>query len=346
MDKIEKISKLSLQIQFSATAVASSLVLIFVPNFETISFTAFLFGFLFPIKMAIYGTIIMTLTWEIVASMIFGFSGIIFPFKIIAWIIIMLLGVLGRRLKIKHPGEFAFFGVISAIIFDLIVSISNVLIFINDSLSFITAFVSFLIIGLVFTISHFTFNFVIFSLMPKVFKVIVPLIIDNYGELCLINEKYFEGVNDDPEENYKNILFGIGKFRFSIYMISSLLLIFLLIFTGVSYYENVNERETENIKEISLSISISYSDLRVNDTFELIIYNNYSALNILEEVSILNYTNQFGIPYIQAINNVWENLNISNHYWIFYLNDLKIDRGVSLLYFNDGDIFLCSYENY
>ena len=345
MDKIEKISKLSLQIQFSATAVASSLVLIFVPNFETISFTAFLFGFLFPIKMAIYGTIIMTLTWEIVASMIFGFSGIIFPFKIIAWIIIMLLGMLGRKIKIKHPSEFAFFGVISAMVFDLIVSISNVLIFINDSLSFITAFVSFLIIGLVFTISHFTFNFVIFSLMPKVFKVIVPLIIDNYGELCLINEEYFEGVNNDSEENYKNILFGIGKFRFSIYMMSTFIIIFLLIFTGVSYYENIDEREIEDVKEISLSISISYSDMRVNDSFELIVYNNYSALSILEEISILNYTNQFGIPYIQAINNVWENLNISNYYWIFYLNGIKIDRGVSLIFFNDGDIFLCSYEN-
>ena len=75
---MQKVNAFALRIQIAAAAIASSLILIYIPNIETITITMFLAGFLFDKKYAISIVIITAFGWELFVSMIFGFSGIIF----------------------------------------------------------------------------------------------------------------------------------------------------------------------------------------------------------------------------------------------------------------------------
>ena len=95
-EQLVETQNIALRVQIAAAAIASSFLLILVPNVETISLTAFFVGFLFPASFAISIVLTMVFGWEIFASIVFSFSGPTFFFKLVGWILIMLLGVFAQ----------------------------------------------------------------------------------------------------------------------------------------------------------------------------------------------------------------------------------------------------------
>lgn len=87
---------------FSAAAVASSTVLLFIPNLETISLFLFLVGYRYG-KATGTMTVLTTVTiFEMFASQVYGTGGIIpFLFKFPPYFLIMLTGVYFHTLKIQ-----------------------------------------------------------------------------------------------------------------------------------------------------------------------------------------------------------------------------------------------------
>ncbi len=158
---------------FSALAVATSSILIFLPNVETITYTVFLSGFVLGKRLGALTGLTTAISWEIVASMMMGgFSGIIFPFKIVFWI---GTGVLGSStadlLKPTRSLEFSIIGASLGLLYDLWVTIGVALLFLSSG-SFIPVFLSRFFLGIPFTISHVAGNFAIFSTMPHVIRAI------------------------------------------------------------------------------------------------------------------------------------------------------------------------------
>ncbi|MHA2275735.1 MAG: hypothetical protein ACXAC2_08220, partial [Candidatus Kariarchaeaceae archaeon] len=74
-DELRDLSKFALRIQLAATGISTSFILLFVPNVETITILAFLFGFLFPMTYALSITITMVIGWELLLTMVLSFSG-------------------------------------------------------------------------------------------------------------------------------------------------------------------------------------------------------------------------------------------------------------------------------
>ena len=69
-----------------------------------------------------------------------------------------------------------------------------------------------------------------------------------------------------------------------------------------------------------------------------------SVFDILLEVSAVNFTYYGSLVFINAINNVWGHINISNYYWIYYVNGIRGSVAANTLYVENNDIILWSYE--
>jgi hypothetical protein len=91
---------------FSAAAVASSTILLFIPNLETISLFIFLVGYRYG-KATGTMTVLTTVTiYEMFASQVYGTGGIIpFLLKFPPYFLIMLTGVYFHTLKIKSDSR-------------------------------------------------------------------------------------------------------------------------------------------------------------------------------------------------------------------------------------------------
>ena len=159
---------------FSAAGIASSLVLIFLPNIETITYTAFLIGFLHGKKNGIFGGLTIAIGWEVVASMVMGgFSGLVFPFKLTFWIFTGFLGGLlnNNKFRLSSPLEFSAVGAFLGLTFDLWVTVGIALMFVNQG-AFWSILISKIIFGAPFTVAHVIGNTILFSSMPMVIRAI------------------------------------------------------------------------------------------------------------------------------------------------------------------------------
>ncbi|MHA2503429.1 MAG: hypothetical protein ACXAE3_11215 [Candidatus Kariarchaeaceae archaeon] len=331
---------LSLRVQLAATAVASSFALVFVPNVETISLMAFLFGFLFSLRFAVVSTSMMVVTWEVVLSLVLGFSGITFPFKLIGWIIVTLLGRLARSLRIRYFYEFAIFGAISALIWDLIVTVSLPLFFLGSEEAFIPLLLTSLIFGIVFTISHTVANSILFSMIPVIMRTVLPLIEDAYSWLLELPAAYFNYLEEfkGNEGNFdRQAIIRFSQKRFVSYIVVSLLIVILLS-TGV--YLFVNDRPV-NDGAIAVELHIVYNGAAPDETFDLDIPGNWTLLQLLESVSTVDYTLQYGPPYVIGINGYMESL--PDDYWIFRIDGVGINMDVNSTYLEEGNLIEAVY---
>jgi len=343
MNADTSVSHLSLQIQLAATAIATSLILIFVPNVETISFTAFLVGFLFPFQFAVVTILTMTVTWELLASMIFAFSGFTFPFKLLAWLLIGMLGVFARRIKAKYFYEFLIFGAISAILFDLIVTIPSAFLFVQDQTAFLTVLISNLIIGLVFTISHTLSNAFLFAVIPFMMKTLLPLLDDNYPELVQISQDQFTYLNSITTEQRSWDIMFLDKKRLISYTVVLLLIILLI---GSGLYLSISNHQPQTDGDRQITLSISYGGLMPTDNYTLQLHTKKTTFQILNDVAVINYTIQSGgEPYVLAINNVWEGQNRTGYFWLYFINGNFANLGANSSYPVDGDTILWAYRH-
>jgi hypothetical protein len=317
----------ALRIQLAAAGMGSSFLLIFVPNVETISFTVFLVGFLFSTRYALSVSLTTILGWEILASMIFGFSGITFLFKIIAWIIITMMGVAARTLKVQRPYEFAILGALAALTYDLLVTIPYALFFVEDEASFWSVFLTSFILGTYFTVLHTAGNTLLFATIPKLVDTIFPLLQYRFSSILRLDSQHFR-----PRRS-----------MLLVFVIASILVISLLGY-GFSQYDN-ETAPPEELDTITITISFDYADLMPFEEFILNVSNQDSVLAIMEKVVVVNYTLEFkNQPYIEAINGIWNMVNISTFNWIFYVNGARSDRGASIKYVQHQDLITWVYE--
>lgn len=323
-----EIQNLSLRVQLAAAAIGSSLLLIFIPNVETITFTAFLVGFLFSTRFALSITFTMVIGWEIFASIIFAFSGITFFFKLLAWFIITLIGAGARKMNVKKAYEFAILGTVSALIFDFLVTIPYALFFVNDRNNFLSVFIATLTIGIYFTIFHIIGNTVLFSMIPKLIDTLYPILENRYATITQIDKSYF---NVKTRPLLAMLLVGI--------LVTSII--------GIALISYNNQTQTDiNPNIIIITIEFDYANLRDFEDFTLNISSDDSVFIIMKKVVNINYTTKWGLPYIQAINGVGlgKNQSLSGFNWIHYVNGIYANRGASINYVSNSDVILWRYE--
>ncbi|OLS28999.1 MAG: hypothetical protein HeimC2_01940 [Candidatus Heimdallarchaeota archaeon LC_2] len=330
-EDLKDLTKFALRIQLAAAGIASSFLLLFVPNVETITFLAFFVGFVFPLSYALTVTITMVIGWEFLLTMIISFSGITFFFKLIAWIIITILGSFARKIKITRPYEFGIFGFISSLIFDIIVTISIPLIFITDEGGFTSVLIAAFIFGIPFTIAHVISNSTLFSFFPKLLHSILPVLESKFSQLNQIKTNYFE-------RQKRHILVLI------------LLTILFVSGLGIASYEYWQRNyNAEDIGEITLNVSISYDNFIPDEYYRINVTGKMSILTITQMVALVNVTFDSGLPYIEAINDVWEKQELGNHFWVYYIDGrfATFHVGVSLnvAEVKDNSTILWNYES-
>ncbi|MCE7736545.1 MAG: DUF4430 domain-containing protein [Candidatus Heimdallarchaeota archaeon] len=330
-DELKSLTKFALRIQLAATGIATSFILLFVPNVETITILSFLFGFLFPTVYALSITLTMIIGWELLLTMVISFSGITFFFKLVAWCLITLLGSFARKIKITNAYEFGFFGFLSALLFDFIVTLSIPLVFITDEGNFTNVLIAALVFGIPFTISHVISNSLLFSFFPKITKGILPILNARFSHILKIRRNHFEN----------------GK-RFGLAMFVVFLLMFAVLGIGTYRFVDDMNSDGENIL-ITIQLHISYGDVMPDNHFEFDVNTSLSVLEVTQSKVNLSVKYFYGLPYVEAINGVKENNDLSNHFWIFYIDNVKslTHAGTSLSNINviNGSVILWNYES-
>lgn len=180
--------EVSFVIQFSAVTVAVTALLIGIPSVEIISLSIFFAGFIFRFRFSVKLLLAITLSWEVVATMVFGFSGYIFPFKILGWFVVLFLGRASRSLNLEKAWEFAIMGGFSALVWDLVVLLALPLT-LGNSENFVPLLFSSFVFGIPFTVIHVVSNTYLFSLIPVITKSLVPHLSEGYPELLLEGAK-------------------------------------------------------------------------------------------------------------------------------------------------------------
>ena len=166
----------SIVVMYSAAAIGSSTALLFVTNLETITLLIFLVSFLYGMRTGFLMMLTTSFAFELFASMVYGFSGLMFVFKILAYLFIVLFAsalhpyiksviekdVNQYKLKKIILGlSFSFLGWFFTIVFDLVTSIPSYLILQNYDV-----FVLFFIAGIPFFIFHQLTNVILFFFVP------------------------------------------------------------------------------------------------------------------------------------------------------------------------------------
>jgi hypothetical protein len=164
--------KIALLAIFTALGVAMSTMFIYFPNIELMTLTLFIGGIVLGPLYGSFLAILSASLYEIIATLIVGPGYVIFPFKIIAFLLIVLVGALIRK---KIPEKLNFFwwftfGVIGGLLtlfFDLITNIGWIIL--SDNFNFI-GYISAIVIGLPITASKIAANTILFLFVPEIYN--------------------------------------------------------------------------------------------------------------------------------------------------------------------------------
>ncbi|MFX0093927.1 MAG: hypothetical protein ACFFBD_19465 [Candidatus Hodarchaeota archaeon] len=180
-----EIRLLAISVMFSALAVASSSVLVFIPNLETLTLIFFLVGYRYGMRAGSGVAIISTILYEFVASAVWGPSGLIFFFKFPPYLFVACLGgLLGQKRRIIEKNEaidenqegfadegepwsllFGIIGIFASLVYDLSTTVGFLVWTSELSLGSI---IFYMMTGLLFTVMHSATNFVMFLTIPQI----------------------------------------------------------------------------------------------------------------------------------------------------------------------------------
>ncbi len=187
-EKMAEVSEFALSIQFAAAAVATSTILIYIPNVETLTITAFLLGYLFHFRFG-YRTLLLTLVvWEFVATVAYSVSLISFPFKLIGWIFVFLLGTLSYQLRNKSRVEFMAIGALGTLVWDIILTLPTVIVLISTPNEAMAVFISSFVFGIPFTIVHVVANSLFFFFVPDLINRLYPNLVSKFPNVVRKHE--------------------------------------------------------------------------------------------------------------------------------------------------------------
>lgn len=164
--------KIALLAVFTALGVALSTMFIYFPNIELMSLTLFIGGIVLG---PLYGSILAILSaslYELIATIMIGPGYVIFPFKVIAFLLIVLVGALIRKKIPEKPNAiwWFIFGVIGGLLtifYDLITNVGWIIL--SDNFNFI-GYISAIVIGLPITASRVAANTVLFLFVPEIYN--------------------------------------------------------------------------------------------------------------------------------------------------------------------------------
>jgi orotate phosphoribosyltransferase len=176
--------KITMLAIFAALGVALATAFAYLPFFELMTFTLFIGGAVLGPLYSVFLAIISSSLYEIISTMLLGVGPIIFPFKIIAYVIIALSGAVFGRLQYKKPTYFwrFFMGVIGGLLtisYDLIVNVGWILLSIQGEETGFTfvAYFSALALGITITISRTATNVILFLFVPDILsRAIAPIL--------------------------------------------------------------------------------------------------------------------------------------------------------------------------
>lgn len=166
---------------FTALGPALSLSFIWFPYFELMTLTLFTGGLVLgPITGVILAVLSSTL-YEIIATLVLGPALTIYPFKILAYILIALTGsLIGKNLPEKPTFSWRFFtGIIGGLLtlfFDLVVNLGMIFFMDLQTISYFTT----LLVGLPVTALRVISNTVLFSFIPELVSRAVYPLLDKY----------------------------------------------------------------------------------------------------------------------------------------------------------------------
>lgn len=167
---------------YSAAAVGSSTALLFVTNLETITLFIFIVSFLYGMRTGFLMMLTTSFSFELFASLVYGFSGLTFAFKVLSYALIVLFAsvlhpyaqsiqesgkIQNRMNRIAVGLSFSVLGLIFTLVFDLVTAIPSYLILQNFE-----AFVLFFITGIPFFIFHQFTNVILFFFVPNYLNLI------------------------------------------------------------------------------------------------------------------------------------------------------------------------------
>jgi hypothetical protein len=164
--------KIALLAIFTALGIAMSTMFIYFPNIELMSLTLFIGGIVLGPLYGSFLAILSASLYEIIATLIVGPGYVIFPFKIIAFLLIVLVGALIRKKIPEKPNFFWWFtfGVIGGLLtlfFDLITNVGWIIL--SDNFNFI-GYISAIVIGLPITASKIAANTILFLFVPEIYN--------------------------------------------------------------------------------------------------------------------------------------------------------------------------------
>jgi len=177
--------KITMLAIFTALGVALATLFAYLPFFELMSLTLFIGGAILGPLYSVFLAILSSSLYEIISTTLLGVGAIIFPFKIIAYILIALSGALLGRILYKKPTYFwrFFMGVIGGLLtisYDLIVNFGWILLSVQagDEISFsFAAYFAAIITGIIITISRTATNIVLFIFVPDILnRAIIPIL--------------------------------------------------------------------------------------------------------------------------------------------------------------------------
>ncbi|MBK5113459.1 MAG: hypothetical protein JJE41_07500, partial [Candidatus Heimdallarchaeota archaeon] len=177
--------KITMLAIFAALGVALATMFAYLPFFELMTLTLFIGGAILGPLYSVFLAIISSSLYEIISTLLLSIGPIIFPFKIIAYILIALSGALLGRILYKKPTFFwrFFMGVVGGLLtisYDLIVNFGWILLSVQagDEVSFsFAAYFAALITGIIITISRTATNVILFLFVPDILnRAIIPIL--------------------------------------------------------------------------------------------------------------------------------------------------------------------------
>lgn len=167
-ETINTILKLSVSASLASLGIVLSVFVVLIPNFEFISVTIFLISLLFGFYYGALSAISISLVYEFIVTPIYGQLLLLFFFKLICYLLLVLITSLLRKILLQLTfWELGVFGAVFSLFFYIITTIGGEIIIVREYLT-LYYLVGKLLFGIPFAIIHVTSNFALFGLSKTI----------------------------------------------------------------------------------------------------------------------------------------------------------------------------------
>jgi len=202
---IETTLKIAVTSTMISLGLVMSIVTVFVPNFEFISLTIFVISFLFGLKYGFFGTISLSILYELIVTQIYGSAGLLFLIKIFCYGMLVFFVGKSQRILLKLSWwELGTIGFAFSLFYDIITTVVGQIIIVQTHIT-IQYLLIVLVMGFPFTLSHVLTNFVLFSMSKLIIRWVL-LAFKYKGIRVLWSEGIMEATNVKLETLFDGVV--------------------------------------------------------------------------------------------------------------------------------------------